>query len=57
MLAEGELTPKGYKLLVKKMEILTQLENIKLKVMAKASAQRLAEGIQDFVVKQLFKLI
>lgn len=57
MLAEGELTPKGYKLLVQKMEVLTQLEVIKLKVQAKASAQRLADGIRDLVVKGLFRLI
>ena len=57
MLADEELTPKGYKLLVRKMEVLTQLEVIKLKVSAKASAQRLAEGIGKLVVKGLFKLI
>lgn len=57
MLAEGELTPKGYKLLVQKMEVLTQLEVIKLKVQAKASAQRLADGIRALVVKALFQLI
>ncbi|WP_455210146.1 hypothetical protein [Kaarinaea lacus] len=57
MLAEGDLTVKGYKILVKKMEVLTQLETIKLKASAKASAQRLANGIQDMVVKGLFALI
>lgn len=57
MLAEGDLTPKGYKKLVRKMEILTQLHAIKLKVSAKASAQRLAEGIQKLVVDGLFALI
>jgi hypothetical protein len=57
MLAEGDLTPKGYKLLVKKMEVLTQLEVIKLKVRAKASAQRLADGIKRLVVERLFALI
>lgn len=57
MLAEGDLTSKGYKKLVKKMEVLTQLEIIKLKVRAKASAQRLAEGIQALVIKSLFALI
>jgi len=57
MLAEGNLTPKGYKLLVKKMEVLTQLEVIRLKVKAKASAQRLANGIQKIVVKGLFAMI
>ena len=57
MLADGELTPTGYKLLVKKMEVLTQLDVIKLKVAAKARAQRLAEGIEDLVVKGVFALI
>jgi len=57
MLAEGDLTVKGYKKLVKKMEVLTQLDTIKLKVSAKASAQRLADGIQEIVVKGLFTLI
>lgn len=57
MLADGDLTPEGYKLLVRKMEVLTQLEVIKLKVAAKASAQRLAEGIEELVIKGLFKLI
>lgn len=57
MLADGELTPKGSKLLVQKMEVLTQLEVIKLKVKAKASAQRLAEGIQELVVKGVFSVI
>jgi hypothetical protein len=57
MLADGDLTIKGYKKLVKKMEVLTQLEVIKLKVAAKASAQRLAEGIQRLVLEALFALI
>jgi hypothetical protein len=57
MLADGELTPAGYKKLVKKMEVLTQLEVIKLKVKAKASAQRNAEGIKNLVIDGLFKLI
>ena len=57
MLADKDITPDGYKLLVRKMEVLTQLEAIKLKVAAKASAQRLADGIQQLVVKALFTLI
>jgi hypothetical protein len=57
MLAEGDLTSKGYKKLVQKMEVLTQLEVIKLKVSAKASAQRLAAGIQTLVIDSLFALI
>lgn len=57
MLYEEELTVAGYKKLVKKMEVLTQLEKIKLKVTAKASAQRLSEGIKELFVKQLFTLL
>ncbi len=57
LLADGDLKPEGFKKLVKKMEVLTQLEVIKLSVRAKASAQRLAEGIQDLVINSLFKLI
>ncbi|MGA1840102.1 MAG: hypothetical protein ACMUIU_05700 [bacterium] len=57
MLAEGDLTSEGYKKLVKKMEVLTQLEVINLKVSAKASAQRLAEGVQKLVINRLFALL
>jgi hypothetical protein len=57
MLAEEDLTPEGFKKLVKKMEVLSQLENIRLETAAEASAQRLAQGISDLVVNQLFKLI
>jgi len=57
MLADGELTATGYKKLVKKMEILTQIEEVRLTVGAKASAQRLASGIQEIVIKRLFSLI
>jgi hypothetical protein len=57
MLLDEDITVKGYKKLIKKMEVLTQLEKIKLSVAAKASAQRLAQGIQDIVVKGLFALI
>lgn len=57
MLANGDLSAQGYKKLVAKMEVLADLEKIKLSVQAKASAQRLAEGIQTLVVKGLFTLI
>jgi hypothetical protein len=57
MLAEGDLTPKGFKKLVSKMDVLTELESVKLDVAAKASAQRLADGIQKYVVEGLCKLI
>ena len=57
MLAAGELTPAGFKKLVSKMDVLTKLETIKLEVAAKASAQRLADGIQKHVIDGLCKLL
>ncbi len=57
MLAAGELTPAGFKKLVSKMDVLTKLETIKLEVAAKASAQRLASGIQKYVIDGLCKLL
>ncbi len=56
-LAAGEITPMGYKKLVSKMDVLTKLEEIKLEVAEKASAQRLAEGIKTYVLDGLCKLL
>jgi uncharacterized protein YbaA (DUF1428 family) len=56
-LATGEITPMGYKKLVSKMAVLTKLEEIKLDVAAKASAQCLADGIQKHVIEGLCKLL
>ncbi len=56
-LATGEITPMGYKKLVSKMDVLTKLEEIKLEVAAKASAQRLADGIQKHIIDGLCKLL
>ena len=57
MLAEGQLTAAGYKKLVKRMEVLGELEALGLAVKAKASAQRLAKGVEDLVISALFSLI
>jgi hypothetical protein len=57
MLAAGQLTPAGFKRLVTKMDVLTELENIKLDAAAKASAQRLADGIQKHIIDGLCKLL
>ncbi len=57
MLAACELTPAGFKRQVAKLDVLTKLETIKLEVAAKASAQRLADGIQKHVIDGLCKLI
>ena len=56
-LATGEITPAGFKKLVSKMDVLTKLEEIKLEVSSKASVQRLANGIQKYVLEGLCKLI
>jgi len=39
------------------MDVLTELETIKLDVAAKASAQRLADGIKKLVIDGLCKLL
>jgi hypothetical protein len=57
MLAAGELTPAGFKKMVSKMDVLTKLETLKLEVAAKASAQRLADGIQKHIIDGLCRLI
>jgi hypothetical protein len=57
MLADGQLTPAGFRKLVKRMEVLGNLQGLKLKVQAKASAQRLRDGIEDLVIDALFQLI
>ena len=57
LLAKGELSADGYRVLVRNMEVVAHLQVIKLKVKAKASAQRLARGIKELVIGQLFKLI
>ena len=60
------LTPAGFKKLVSKMDVLTKRPceersdvaiSIKLEVAAKASAQRLADGIQKYVLDGLCKLL
>jgi len=56
-LAAGEITPAGYKKLVSKMDVLTKLDEIRLEVAAKASAQRLADGLQKYIIDGLYKLL
>ena len=57
LLADGDLTAAGFKKLVGKMEVLADLEELKLSVRAKASAQKLADGIRKLVIEGLFKLL
>lgn len=57
MLAAGRLTPAGYTRLVEKMDVFTELENIKLDAASQASAKRLADGVQKHILNGLCKLI
>jgi hypothetical protein len=57
MLAARQLTPAGYKRLVMMMDVLTEVEAIKLDAAAKASAQRFAEGIKKYIIDGLCKLL
>jgi hypothetical protein len=57
MLAAGQVTPTGFKNLVSQMNVLNNLETIKLEGAAKVSAQRLAEGIRKNVIDGLCKLL
>jgi hypothetical protein len=57
MLAAGELTPAGFKKNVAKLDVLAKPETIKLEAAAKASAQRLADGIQKHAIDGLCKLL
>jgi len=57
MLAAGEITSTGFKNLVSQMDVLNKLETGRLEGAAKASAQRLAEGIQKYILDGLCKLI
>ena len=57
MLAAGALTPEGFKRLVTNLDVFTELETMKLDAAAKASARRLADGIQKHVIDGLCKLL
>ena len=57
MLVNGDISAAGYKKLIKKMEILADLETLKLDIETKIRAQSLAESIRNIVIKQLFCLI
>jgi hypothetical protein len=51
------LTPAGFKKQAAKLDVLTKLETIKLELAAKVRAQRLANGIQKYIIDGLCKLL
>jgi hypothetical protein len=57
LLAAGQVTSAGFKRLVTQMDVLTELDTMKLDAAAKASAKRLADGIQKHIINGLCKLL
>ena len=56
-LASSEITPEEFGGYMKHLERLTRMQALKLETAAKASAQRLADGIQDLVLGKLLSLL
>ena len=57
LLAAGQVTSAGFKRLVTQMDVLTGLDTMNLDAAAKASAKRLADGIQKHIINGLGKLL
>lgn len=56
-LASGEITKEQFKGYVEDIRDLTEMEKLKMSVAAKASAQRLADGIASLVIDGLLALV
>jgi hypothetical protein len=56
-LAAGEITKEDFVQNMKNIQRLNEMQALKLSVAAKASAQRLTQGIQNLILDNLFKLI
>lgn len=56
-LAAGEITKEDFVHNMKNLQRLNELQALKLSVAAKASAQRLTEGIQNLILDGLLKLV
>lgn len=53
----GDIDKATFELLIKNLEHQTRMESLKMKVAAKASSQRLADGIKGLVINRLMGLI
>lgn len=56
-LASGEITKEDFVQNMKNIQRLTEMQLLKLSVAAKASAQRLSDGIQNLIIGKLLSLI
>lgn len=56
-LALGEITPEEFKGYVADLRTLTEIQSLKMQVAAKASAQRLCQGIEDMILNGLVRLL
>ncbi|MGA9406837.1 MAG: hypothetical protein WBW71_06870 [Bacteroidota bacterium] len=56
-LASGEITKEDFVQNMKNIQSLNEMQALKLSVAAKASAQRLTDGIQNLILDKLMNLI
>lgn len=56
-LATGAITKEQFKEYVEDIKNLTEMEKLKMSVAAKASAQRLADGIASLIIDGLLSLV
>lgn len=56
-LATGAITKDDFERYMRQIQRLTEMETLKLEVMARASAQRLADGIQNLILDRMLKLL
>jgi hypothetical protein len=56
-LASGKITPKQFKGYMEDVRDLTEMQALKMRVAAKASAQRLVAGIEDLILNGLILLL
>lgn len=56
-LATGEITKDQFKEYVEDIRDLTEIQKLKMSVAAKASAQRLADGITSLIIDGLLSLV
>lgn len=56
-LALGEITPAQFQGYMEDIRDLTQAESLKMRVAAKASAQRVSKGIEDLILNGLMRLL
>ncbi len=56
-LATGEITKEEFEGTLEDLRTLTEMQSLKMKVAAKASAQRLCRGMEEIILNGLMKLL